>query len=243
MDTFMDKLAQKLTAQEMIKANTAADAEEMNKLKSQVQEYQEILDRMKQLVEESAAKIENAKVDGSEINRLVEAGIAKISEIQVAAQDNEKMQDALMQLKQSVDMRLNDITEDWNELEQTFNSKLNHTNESIIRLENVIGEKVENAINAKMEGVSAIDEKLECVSALGAKVDAANENIHKECVKVYRNVQAAVGEENTKQSESIVAAVKELKGKLAAIFGVSIAALVIALGGVVFQLLVYLQVI
>ena len=35
MDTFMDKLAQKLNAQEMIKANSAADAEEMDQLKSQ----------------------------------------------------------------------------------------------------------------------------------------------------------------------------------------------------------------
>ena len=32
MDTFMDKLAQKLNAQEMIKANSAADAEEMDQL-------------------------------------------------------------------------------------------------------------------------------------------------------------------------------------------------------------------
>ena len=34
MDTFMDKLAQKLNAQEMIKANSAADAEEMDQLKA-----------------------------------------------------------------------------------------------------------------------------------------------------------------------------------------------------------------
>ena len=39
MDTFMDKLAQKLNAQEMIKANSAADAEEMDQLKSQLREY------------------------------------------------------------------------------------------------------------------------------------------------------------------------------------------------------------
>ena len=38
MDTFMDKLAQKLNAQEMIKANSAADAEEMDQLKNQPQQ-------------------------------------------------------------------------------------------------------------------------------------------------------------------------------------------------------------
>ena len=44
MDMFMDKLAQKLTAQEIIKANTAADTEELNKLKGQVKDYSACLD-------------------------------------------------------------------------------------------------------------------------------------------------------------------------------------------------------
>ena len=46
MDTFMDKLAQKLNAQEMIRANSAADAEEMDQLKSQLREYDECLAQM-----------------------------------------------------------------------------------------------------------------------------------------------------------------------------------------------------
>ena len=48
MDTFMDKLAQKLNAQEMIKANSAADAEEMDQLKNQLREYDECLAQMQQ---------------------------------------------------------------------------------------------------------------------------------------------------------------------------------------------------
>ena len=47
MDMFIDKLAQKLTAQEMIKANMAADAEEMNKLKGKTKEYAEALEQIK----------------------------------------------------------------------------------------------------------------------------------------------------------------------------------------------------
>ena len=46
MDMFMDKLAQKLTAQEIIKANTAADVEELNKLKNQIAEYNECLAKL-----------------------------------------------------------------------------------------------------------------------------------------------------------------------------------------------------
>ncbi|MBE5893160.1 MAG: hypothetical protein E7286_07240 [Lachnospiraceae bacterium] len=81
MDMFMDKLAQKLTAQEMIKANMAADAEEMSKLKGKTKEYSEALEQIKKLVEDGVGKLRAAKVDGKEIDRLVEESIAKINEI------------------------------------------------------------------------------------------------------------------------------------------------------------------
>ena len=42
MDNFMDKLAQKFSAQEVIKANSQAEAAEMKKLQLQVAEYEKI---------------------------------------------------------------------------------------------------------------------------------------------------------------------------------------------------------
>ncbi len=187
MDTFMDKLAQKLTAQEMIKANTAADAEEMQKLKSQVEEYRDILDKMQKLIDDGVGKLENAKVDQDAVNSLMKACAYKIEDIQSDIQG------------------------------------------------------LEHAIGAKMDSVNENAGHLELT--LETKLDTTNENIHKECVKVYRNVQAVVVEENAKQNESITAIVNGLKGKLTAIFGISIAALIVAVGGVVFQILVYLHVI
>ena len=59
---------------------------------------------------------------------------------------------------------------------------------------------------------------------------------------MYRNVQAVVVEESNKQTEAVNAAATGLKGKLNAILGISIAALVAALGGIAFQVLTYLQV-
>ncbi len=183
MDTFMDKLAQRLTAQEMIRANTAAEVEELNGLRNQVREYNDCLEQMKQannelrvqlqkLVEDGVAKLEDAKVDGSSIDRLVEESIAKIQEVQ---QNTEELQE----LKQS----------------------------------------------------------------LLEKFEETNENVHKECVKVYRNVQAVVVEEDGKQTEAIKAAVDNLGSKLGRIFGVSIAAFIVGLGSIVFQVLVYLHII
>lgn len=47
MDTFIDKLAQKFTAQEMIKANMAAEAKENRKLREQIENYESMLKEFK----------------------------------------------------------------------------------------------------------------------------------------------------------------------------------------------------
>ncbi len=49
MDNFIDKLAQKFNAQEMIKANSQAEAMELEKLQQQVAEYERILQDIRKL--------------------------------------------------------------------------------------------------------------------------------------------------------------------------------------------------
>ena len=84
MDNFMDKLAQKVNAQEMIKANSQAEAAEMKRLQMQVAEYEKILqemrklnyknaelsDKMEAMIGDNAGKIEGMKEDE---HRLVTA--------------------------------------------------------------------------------------------------------------------------------------------------------------------------
>ena len=87
MDTFMDKLAQKLNAQEMIKANSAADAEEMDQLKSQLREYDECLAQMQQVNKElKAINHEMEKLMSEtitpEVTRLSEEGAAAFDKLQ-----------------------------------------------------------------------------------------------------------------------------------------------------------------
>ena len=159
MDTFMDKLAQKLNAQEMIKANSAADAEEMDQLKNQLREYDECLAQMQQ-------------------------------------ENTEKLQ----------------------ELQQEYTTKLEEIRQNTEELEDLR---------------KHLDEKL----------DGSDENVHKECVKVYRNVQAAVVEENEKQTEAIAGKIKEsLNGKLNGVLGVSIAALLVAAADIVLHVLSVLHI-
>ena len=80
MDNFTDKLAQKLSAQEMIKANAQAEANEMRRLQEQVAQYEAILqdmrkpnyknseltDKINALVDESINKVQVSHVEGEE---------------------------------------------------------------------------------------------------------------------------------------------------------------------------------
>ncbi len=109
MDNFMDKLAQKLNAQEMIKANSAADAAQMDKMQSQMAEYDaalqeirklglknvEAADKLNELIEESAKKVDE----------LTKEGIAKIEAIQSkdnSAQLEQKLQESQSEIEKSL---------------------------------------------------------------------------------------------------------------------------------------------
>lgn len=196
MDTFMDKLAQKLNAQEMIKANSAADAEEMDQLKNQLREYDECLAQMQQANKELRAVNHAMETLMSE---TIAPEVTKLSEESVAA--IRKMQQ-----------------ENTEKLQQEYTTKLEEIRQNTEELE---------------ELRKHLDEKL----------DGSDENVHKECVKVYRNVQAAVVEENEKQTEAIAGKIKEsLNGKLNGVLGVSIAALLVAAADIVLHVLSILHI-
>ena len=71
MDNFMDKLAQRLTAQEMIKANSAADAAELERLQKQLAQYDACLQEMRKL---SLNNVETT----DKITELLNESISKI---------------------------------------------------------------------------------------------------------------------------------------------------------------------
>ena len=73
----------------------------------------------------------------------------------------------------------------------------------------------------------------------------ADENVHKECVKVYRNVQAVVVEEGAKQTEGlemVSAKVNSVKGKAGAALGISIVTLILVICSVAMQVLQFLNI-
>lgn len=165
MDTFMDKLAQKMNAQEMIKANSAAEAAKMEQLQSQITEYENLLQEMRKV---NLKTVENAE----QVKQVVQESLQKIEEIQVAADSKEDKEELLAELKK--------------QLEEAFNQ--------------------------------------------------SNDFLHKENVKVYRNVQAAMVEELNKQTETLVAKQQESSKKQKAVVPLSICIMLLIIIDIVVNL-------
>lgn len=130
MDTFIDKLAQKRNAQEMIRANSAAEAAKMAQMQDQLKSYDEVM---------------------QEIRRV--------------------------------------------------NLKTSENVESVSRVLSECMEKLKG-LEAEKKDVGNVEQELAAVKALLEERFSQSEDfMHKENVKVYRNVQAAFTEELAKQSE------------------------------------------
>ena len=275
MDTFMDRLTQRLTAQEMIRANTAADTEEMNKLKAQVAEYNQCLEQLRKLLDEEIQKLKNTQVNGENINRLTEEAIAKIRAIQQDSTGSREIQKQLSEqlnslerqtgntlgvLGKQTDERLGSlqkmteeklgvlegqIGEKLNELESRIAEQLDTLEKQLGALEQLANDPAGNLEKQVSEKLGSLEKQVgetlgQTDKQLAEKFTTLEENVHKECVKVYRNVQAVVVEESSKQSETVsgsVSGVKKMGGKVGAILGISVGALLVSLGSLILQIM------
>ena len=110
-------------------------------------------------------------------------------------------------------------------------------------------DKLQNEFEAIRENIGKLQKIVEAQHA------GTNDHVHKENVKVYRNVQAVVVDEAAKQAESIrllsetveamkaeaaAAATKKTPGIFKGILGVSIVTMLLIVGLVAFQVLIYL---
>ncbi len=132
MDTFIDKLAQKKNAQEMIKANMTAEAAKMEQLQNQMQANDGLMQEIRKV---NLKTVENV----AEMRKALETCIEKLDALQADSSQTEQEQETLAEIK--------------NLLEEKFRQ--------------------------------------------------SEDFMHKENVKVYRNVQAALVEELKKQTEEL----------------------------------------
>lgn len=140
MDNFIDKLAHKINAQDVIKANSQAEAAEMKKLQLQVAEYEKILqemrklnyknvelsDKMDVLVGENASKIQSLQEDElkvlSQLRDLTEEQIRN-RELELS-QKNEERDLAIQEALEKAQVNL-EVVEEMFKRSEDFNHKEN----------------------------------------------------------------------------------------------------------------------
>lgn len=195
MDNFMEKIAQKLNSQDMIRANSAADAAELENLKNQItlfkeqmEKYDECLQEMRKLnlrnIESAKGVQELTQQAGDQLEKTVgEVEAASVSKIQ-----------------QTSDLSIAGI-------QQTSDASIAGIKETSDVSIAGINQAVEESL-AKIAQIKEHSEELEkmgeAMTELQGKIEQSFKSLedfsHTDNVKVYRNVQAAVIEELEKQT-------------------------------------------
>ncbi len=191
MDTFIDKLAQKKNAQEMIRANMTAEAEQMQ---SQIKAYDELMQNQMKTHDELMQEIRQVNLktaeNTAEMQNQMKAYDELMQEIrQVNLKTAENAAEVRNTLKDCID-RL--------EVMQAENSRAAEAEAEELKQEQEQRKQEQEQWKQQQEQALA-----QIKTLLEEKFQQSDDFLHKENVKVYRNVQAALVEELNKQSEEI----------------------------------------
>lgn len=204
MDTFIDKLAQKRNAQEMILANMTAEAAKMEQMQDQMKAYDELMQEIRQVNLKTAENL-------VEVQNTLRQYMAKLESIQADDNKYEETKQALAQLKALLEDK----------------SKDEETKQALAQLKVLLEDNNRNEENAQtlMQMRESLDEKFK----------QTEDFLHRENVKVYRNVQAAMTDELNKQTEELKKSQRENRGSKA-VLPISILILI----GVLADILIHL---
>lgn len=202
MDNFMDKIAQKLSSQEIIKANAQAEAVQMKQLQQQFAVYDECIKEMRTLNNKNTELADRIKVLIEEYHAKMQEAQESTEQEETAVQEAIAVQEVMAQQEQARQQLIEEIRQAMEEVRQTIEEN-----------------------SGKVDGLS---EKTE-------------EFVHKENVKVYRNVQAVVTEEIKNQSDELLKHSAKIDKRLAGVKPMVLIALVLSAANAVMLVLQILR--
>lgn len=276
MDNFMDKLAQKFSAQEMIKANSQAEAAEIKRLQFQVSEYEKILQEMRRLnyknteisekldevIGDSAKKLfgmkeEQQKLVASLRDLAAEQGRSRETELaqrehalmereRAAEQTRMAQERAIEEARLDRERALEEVRQERERAEHERQEHERAAEEARLARERAdqAAEEArlahERAEEARL-GNEAEEQKANDFDAIAGMIDEkfkySDDFVHKESVKVYRNVQAVVVDELKQYADNMTAENNKLRAKLGNVMTVSVIAMAASIAGVAISLL------
>jgi len=241
MDNFIDRITNRFSGQDVIKANAEAEAQEMRKLKAQTENAHKALaqydDCMQEMRKLNLKNAESAKAVAELIeNAQVVLQTIKNIEIEQKEDGSEEIINRIYQI----------LGDNFGEKITALDEKLVNNDEKVVALAEKLA-STDIKITKVIEKLNATDSVIDELRAFMAKDnDFSNiktdleSAVHKENVKVYRNVQAALLEETGKLSESFKEDIKGVKGFNKKVLTLVILALLVGLGNlsvVVLQLI------
>lgn len=189
MDNFLDKITQKLNAQDMIRANSAADAAELENLetqmavfKEQMEKYDDCLQEMRRLNLKNIESAQGVQAMADQASEKIEKTVGAVETASVS------------RIQQTSDMSIAGI-------QQTSDASIAGINQTVAESLAKIAEIKDNSDKDKLEKMAEI------MAELQVKMDESfkklEDFLHTDNVKVYRNVQAAMIEELEKQTNDL----------------------------------------
>ena len=211
MDNFIDKLAQKFIAGEVIKANSVAEEKELKRLREQVAEYERCLQEMRKIQmtnTHTAQNLHDLVVESMEnLRKLSQEGtqsLQKFTEESIEAFQKNAQESAstFQKLSSESVAKISDIQLESDVQKAEAKKAVETATATMENMQQQAG-KVQEAV-AEMSALLEKNQK-----EIEEWFKQADDFLHKENVKVYRNVQAIVVEEVEKKAETIIKTTEE----------------------------------
>ena len=244
MDNFMDKLAERYNAQDMIKANSQAEKAEMNNLEEQVEAYEAVLQEMRKLnyrnteltekmvalVDESMQKVKTLQIeaagggmDTEAISREMSDAVSKAVGTAVSNMDESMMQSLSDSLKRAIEQPAEELKQSSAAVQTSADSVISATDEVKSGVEDV-----QSAVNELKNDMAEVRKSID-----GTKEDIEYIRLSVEEAADKAPVSGGLSDEEKAELKNEIASVKaaivgfdtgassneEIKAELASIKG------------------------
>lgn len=259
MDSFVDKLAQRFNAGEIIKANGEAEALETSRLKAQADEYDKIIQEVRRLnlktvelseqvsqmvqcgieqiesyQEKAAAAEETVNQETKVVREVIEKGIEKQKEdfLKIASNQQDMLIESIDHQRESMNSyatnSLRSQQESMKRLEERLTTLRAAIEESLTDMENSLRAGVKDyepllqALYSELQvSKAAYDENANQLKEMLVKIRLLMDEeqkqmldfVHKENVKVYRNVQAVVNDQTSLRTKELTTQMERVEKK------------------------------
>ena len=238
----MDKFAQRKKAQGMIDANAAADAAKLEKLRNQVNEYELLLQDMRKVnlkTAENVDKMRKAFQTGIEkLEAFQTENAAQAEKDKVLSEIKKQLEELLPAIKAQQETLTGEIKERQDALAEEIKAQQNALTGEIKEQQKMLAGEMKAQQETFSEDLKRQQDAFagEMKKQMEEAFRQSEDSFHKESVKVYRNVQAAMTEELGKQTEALTAAQKESGKKQRAVLPLTVIILLLLLADIAIQL-------